>query len=186
MQETTNIAGNTAHIAGSNPHCRKHCPHCRKQPSLQETLPTLQKAPSLQETLPTFQEATLITKHCQHCRKQPAPHKPNNFTIIAPLCQNTFRFYSNDQASPQHFLQRLPEINFYAKTPKNVPGMLFLQKHLKTSQDIPRNASTRKHQQPRQKPIETYFQTAGKRTSRTSDPAFLMPLRQPGDAYNIL
>ena len=125
MQETTNIAGNTAHIAGSNQHCRKHC---------------------------------------AHCRKQPAPHKPNNFTIIAPLCQNTFRFYSNDQASPQHFLQRLPEINFYAKTPKNVPRMLFsaktsqnisrhppecffLQKHLKTSQDIPQNAFSAKTSQ---------------------------------------
>lgn len=32
----------------------------------------------------------------------------------------------------------------------------------------------------------TYFQTDGKRTSRASDPAFLMALRQPGDAYDIL
>ena len=35
------------------------------------------------------------------------------------------------------------------------------------------------------KHTETYFQTAGKRTSRANDPAFLMLLRHPGDAYRI-
>ena len=37
--------------------------------------------------------------------------------------------------------------------------------------------------QHRQKHTETYLQTDGKRTSRASDTAFLMALRQPGDAY---
>ena len=98
-------------IAGNTAHIAESNQHCRKH--------------------------THCRKHCPHSRKQPAPHKPNNFTIIAPLCQNTFRFYSNDQASPQHFLQRLPEINFYAKTPKNVPqnasSCKNISKHLKTS-----------------------------------------------------
>ena len=40
--------------------------------------------------------------------------------------------------------------------------------------------------QHRQKHTETYFQTDGKRTRRASDPAFLMSLRQPGDAYNVI
>lgn len=40
--------------------------------------------------------------------------------------------------------------------------------------------------QHRQKHTETYFQTDGKRTSRASDPAFLLALRQPGDAYQLI